>query len=141
MQLQKSAVLLATLVHAIRICYYITSHGIDVTNLSRGNNASSGVLFWRVSVFVTEALEAGGWDDVDSLQNAEDSPILGHVFSSCEAEWCPAARAALVWYRTHGARVANGMSARHNAGNPWKEVGFVGVEISCANVARHRYSN
>ena len=42
MQLQKSAVLLATLVHAIRICYYITSHGTDVQNFSRGNNTSSG---------------------------------------------------------------------------------------------------
>jgi hypothetical protein len=138
MQLQKSAVLLATLVHAIRICYYITSHGIVVTNFSGGNNASSGII---VHVTDTHALPFVLWDDLDSLQNAEDSPILGHVFSSCDAEWCPAAWAALVWYYTLGAPVANGMSARHNAGNPWKEHGGVACEVCEANVARYRFSN
>ena len=127
MQLQKSAVLLATLVHAIRICYYITSHGIVVTNFSGGNNASSGII---VHVTDTHALPFVLWDDLDSLQNAEDSPILGHVFSSCDAEWCPAAWAALVWYYTLGALVANGMSARHNAGTS-----SAVTEVFCANAA------
>ena len=92
------------------------------------NDARSCVLQHKIVHAVVTRTRHG----LDILKNAENSPILRDVFSSCDDEWHPTARAALVWHHEHGTRMTNGMPARHNAG-----ASSAIAEVFCANVARY----